>query len=196
MNNKLISRLTKGEILQLPGMSGKSRQTVRVLREQIQENMRRMNINRRAMRVNDYRSAFENEDRALFQNIQAQNQQHRQAHQRREQYKEYIRSNAKEEREFLSSINTSQLYQSKTDERLEYEQRVKEVQNETKFKDYMKEFMINANKKISFEVAIGDDDDKRMAFTESLRHMYQKNSANNKIISILEQFPKFKPLVF
>ena len=143
MNNKLISRLTKGEILQLPGMSGKSRQNVRVLREQIQENMRRMNINRRAMRVNDYRSAFENEDRALFQNIQAQNQQRRQAHQRREQYKEYIRSNAKEEREFLSGINTSQLYQSKTDERLEYEQRVKEVQNETKFKDYMKEFMIN-----------------------------------------------------
>ncbi len=90
MNNKLISRLTKGEILQLPGMSGKSRQTVRVLREQIQENMRRMNINRRAMRVNDYRSAFENEDRALFQNIQAQNQQRRQAHQWREPYKNIL----------------------------------------------------------------------------------------------------------
>ena len=72
------------------------------------------------------------------------------------------------------NISTDLYSTARTEARKEYKQRVKSTQNKHLFKNYMKEFMIKAKNEISFDIDIGDDEDKRLAFTETLRHIVGK----------------------
>ena len=223
VENRLISKLTKPQLLSLPGMNGKNRMTVVQLRAELKRNMQRMKVQSYGARVNDYVNAFRNEDNTLFKRMttrkQNQIQSQKERAQKRETIKsqiieerqflnsinteklyssksperiqeiqnkrmnqEYYKSNAIESKRFLNSINSKDLYQSKTSERIEYEKRVKDVKNNTQYQDYRKQFMINVNNRVGFEVAIGDDDDKRIAFTETLRSCYKIRDPNLKII--------------
>lgn len=69
----------------------------------------------------------------------------------------------------LFNISTD-LYSSKSQERKEYEERVGKYKNNKTFKRHMKDLMSKATNNISFDIAIGDDDCKKLAFTETLRH--------------------------
>ncbi len=82
---------------------------------------------------------------------------------------------------YLFDISVDLYSAAKTEARKEYKQRIKNVKDKAKFKKYLREFMSKANKEISFEIDIGDDEDKRLAFTETLRHL-QKNNKKKVVV--------------
>lgn len=69
---------------------------------------------------------------------------------------------------------------SKNEIRREYEKRLREVKNQTYFKQQFGMMMKNVSKGISFDVDIADNEDKRVAFTETLRRIYSKRYGNKK----------------
>ena len=176
MNNKLISQLTKTEILKLPGFSDKSKLTVKQLKELLKKSIRRMKISKRGLRVNQYISAYKEMDNQLFKNIQKNKQNRKTQKQARKQYKQSLKTNARNEREIMN-IGTDLYSATRTEARNEYKQRIKDVKDKKQFKKHMKEFMVKANKEISFEVDIADDEDKRLAFTETLRQIHKNSKA-------------------
>ena len=84
--------------------------------------------------------------------------------------------------DLFKSTATDIYKESKSQLRRDYERRLKQVQNQENFKDHMKKFMKNINKGISFETDIGEDEDKRLAFTESLRQIYKKKRGSQKVV--------------
>ena len=173
MSNKLISQLTKDEILALPGFNKNSNLTVKQLKLQLAKKMKKMKLTGRGLRVRDYINAYKEQDRQLFKNIE-KNKQNRKAQKKaHKQYKQTLKNNAREERTIMN-ISTDLYSAARTEARNEYKQRIKEVQNKKQFKNYMKEFMVKSKKEISFDIDIGDDEDKRLAFTETLRHVVGK----------------------
>ena len=62
--SKLISKLTKNEILQLPGITGRN-QTVKQLRNQLNSNIRNLGLNSYGLRVNQYKDKFKQKDNEL-----------------------------------------------------------------------------------------------------------------------------------
>ena len=170
MNDKLISTLSKREILSLPGFSN-TNATLNELRTQLNNKLISMNINKRGVRVKDYIKAFKQADNELFNKIRNEKINRQQQKQQRKQYKQSIKEAASIEKS-LFNLPTNFYTTSKTEERKAYENRIREVSNKSNFQKYMKEFMNNVNHKISFETVIGDDEDKRLAFCEMLRHCY------------------------
>ncbi len=79
---------------------------------------------------------------------------------------------------YLFDISVDLYSTAKTEARKEYKERIKNIKEKPKFKKQMKEFMQKANKEISFEIDIGDNEDKRLAFTEMLRQLHKKNKKN------------------
>ncbi len=79
---------------------------------------------------------------------------------------------------YLFDISVDLYSTARTEARKEYKQRVKDVRDKRKFKKYLKEFMTKAKKEISFDIDIGDDEDKRIAFTETLRQLHKENKKN------------------
>ena len=80
MNDKLISTLSKREILSLPGFSN-TNATLNELRTQLNSKLISMNINKRGVRVKDYIKAFKQADNELFNKISNEKlnrQQHKQ----------------------------------------------------------------------------------------------------------------------
>ena len=71
---------------------------------------------------------------------------------------------------------------SKNEIRREYEKRLREVKNQTYFKQQFGMMMKNVSKGISFDVDIADNEDKRVAFTETLRRIYSKRYGNKKVV--------------
>ena len=107
----------------------------------------------------------------LFKNISKQKQNKQK--QARNQYKQTLRDESNAERE-LFNIQLDLYSTAKTEARKEYNERVKSVNDKKQFKRHMKEYTQKSNKEISFEIDIGDDEDKRLAFTETLRQLTQK----------------------
>ena len=84
--------------------------------------------------------------------------------------------------EDVEQIGVGLYEDSMTEARKEYNNRINEVKNHKEFKNNMKEFMTEANKNHSFEIVIGDDEDKRLAFTETLRHLYNTRNHDTKVL--------------
>ena len=177
VDNQLISKLTKKQILSLPGFQNKGKQTVKKLREELRQNISKMKINKRGLKVKDYIKAFNESDDKLFNNLRRQKNTRQKEKASRREYKQSIKNNARAERDILN-ISVDLYSTAKTEARKEYKERVKNIQDKPKFKKQMKEFMMKANKEISFEIVIGDDEDTRMAFTETLRQLHKKNKKN------------------
>ena len=169
--SKLISKLTKNEILQLPGITGRN-QTVKQLRNQLNSNIRNLGLNSYGLRVNQYKDKFKQKDNELFRNISKKKKQNAGAKKSKAEYKESLKERALEERNILK-VSTDLYSSSRTQARKEYKERMKQVHNKKEFKKYMKEYNIKANKKQSFTVDIGDKEDKRLAFAEMLRNLYK-----------------------
>lgn len=179
MKNKLLSKLTKRDILSLPGFANKTA-SLRELKGELSNRLISMHINRRGVCVDDYIRAFDKDDNKLFATIRKGKSSHINRVQQRNQYKNSIRDNALEERLILNiPIN---LYQSKTDERIQYEKRIKDVVNKRNFQKYMTEYMLYVNRRISFDVLIGDDEDKRLAFCEALRKCYSLKGDERPVV--------------
>ena len=172
MSNPLISQLTKTQILSLPGFQNKGKKTKDELKNELNRNITRMRLAKKGLRVNDYINAFKKNDDMLFKNISKQKQNKQKQKQARNQYKQTLRDEANVERE-LFNIQLDFYSSAKTEARKEYNERVKAANDKKQFKRYMKEYMQKCQKEISFEIDIGDDEDKRLAFTETLRQLHK-----------------------
>ena len=142
--------------------------------DELKRNITRMKLKKRGLRVNDYINACQKADNDLFKNIAKTKRNQRARKASRKAYKQTIKDNARAERDILN-ISTDLYSTAKTEARKEYKQRVKSANDKKQFKKYMKEFMQKCRKEISFEIDIGDNEDKRLAFTETLRQLYKLN---------------------
>ena len=183
MVSKRLSKLTKKDILSLPGFQNNNMSSMRELKQQLRKRLDDMNINMRGVCVDDYIRAFKRADNELFSKIYHHKINQANHHKQHEQYKDVIRTNALEERQILSL--PMDLYHSKTDDRIQYENRINGVVDKHNFKQYMKEYMIQINNKTSFDVIIGDDEDRRLAFCEALRKCYSLNGDKRPIVKAL-----------
>ena len=75
------------------------------------------------------------------------------------------------------------VYQAEKNEvRKAYEARLKQVRNMDNFKNSFGNMMRKATRGVSFGTDIGEDEDKRLAFTETLRQMYKTRYRSKKIV--------------
>ena len=179
MSNKLVSKLTKKEILKLPGFEDKGNLTVKELRKQIDKNVKDMKLRSYGLRVNTYKNGFKQKDKELFRNVARKKKENKNVKAKQQNYENEIKERALEERD-INNISIDLYNTAKTEARREYKERIKQVNNKKDFKKYMKQYNIKANKKETFEVQIGDDEDKRLAFTEMLRNIYK--TCKDKIV--------------
>ncbi len=114
------------------------------------------------------------EDNKFFQGLSSKKQKQREQLRRKIQYRNNIKANALTERQFLNDIPIDIYSDTKTEARKAYEKRLKQVKNQTQYKKELAHFMKLASNDTSFQADIGDDEDKRLAFTEMLRHSYNK----------------------
>ena len=180
MNNQLLTKLTKQQILSLPGFQNQNTMSLAQLRTQLRTNMRNMNLKYGA-RINDYVNGFKKTDDELFNRMKQMKNEQKMKHITNEQYKQHIKQNAIEERQMMNDVNDV-YHESKSDERKAYEQRVSDVKDKKQYKEYMKQFIYNTNNEISFEIDIGDDEDKRIAFTEMLRYIYSHKTTTRPVV--------------
>lgn len=73
-------------------------------------------------------------------------------------------------------------FNKKNEIRREYEKCLNEVKNQAYFKQQFGLMMKNVSKGISFDVDIADNEEKRIAFTETLRRIYTKRYGNKKVV--------------
>ena len=189
--SKLLSRLSKAEILSLPGFRKHKKCTIRKLKSLLKQSIKDMGINFRGVRVKDYVKRF-NEitlDNEIFNRISNMKKDMRS----QEQYKHGLKENALFERSFM---NTGELYSlpkpnedkqyieslmnidsgysmSKSEERRRYEDNVTDKE---KFQEELKRMMIAVKNHESFEVDIGDDSEIQYAFTKVLRQIRKMKS--------------------
>ena len=180
MNDKLLSKLTKRDILSLPGFTNR-KASLSELRTQLNNRLVSMNINKRGARTIDYINAFKHADNELFNKLSHDKINKQQHKQQRKQYKQSIKESALNERS-LFNLPTDLYTTTKTEARKQYEKRIKEVSDKSNFQKYMKEFMNNVNNRFSFEIVIGDDEDKRLAFCETLRQCYKLASRDRPVV--------------
>ncbi|KAK8840742.1 hypothetical protein M9Y10_030519, partial [Tritrichomonas musculus] len=135
----------------------------------------------RGARINDYVNGFKKTDDELFKRMKQMKSEQKMKHTTNEQYKQHIKQNAIEERQMMNDVNDV-YHESKSDERKAYEQRVSDVKDKKQYKEYMKHFIYNTNNEISFEIDIGDDEDKRIAFTEMLRYIYSHKTTTRPVV--------------
>lgn len=180
MNNQLLTKLTKQQILSLPGFQNQNTMSLTQLRTNLRTNMRNMNLKYGA-RINDYVEGFKKTDDELFKRMKQMKNEQKMKHTTNEQYKQHIKQNAIEERQMMNNVNDV-YHESKSDERKAYEQRISEVKDKKQYKEYMKQFIYNTNDEISFEIDIGDDEDKRIAFTEMLRYIYSHKTTTRPVV--------------
>ena len=173
MNDKLISKLTKGEILQLPGMGQHRTRTIKELREIVKNNIINDFHQRTAtgFRFSDYLKFYRRQDNQLFRQIKQNKRNLKQKEAQKVQYKKNLKEKALNERQFEPFMNMStDIYANiKNKLRLEYENRLKEISNITVFKKELKQMIKNISNCYSFELNIGDNEIKRVAFTKALR---------------------------
>lgn len=180
MSGKLLSKLSKRDILSLPGFTDR-KAPLNELRTQLNNRLVSMNINKRGARTIDYINAFKHADNELFNKISHDKINKQQYKRQRELYKQSIKESALDERS-LYNLPIDLYTTTKTEARKQYEKKIKEVSDKSNFQKYMKEFINNVNNRFSFEIVIGDDEDIRLAFCETLRQCYKLASRDRPII--------------
>lgn len=161
--DKLLSKLSKSEILSLPEFDRYTSKKVKELKPLSKKSIKDLRIDFRGVLVSDYVNKVEENRKAdedLFQRISSLKDQ-RQSH---EQYKQTLKDNALFDCSFMS-IDTG-YKTSKTEERLHYEEN---VHDKAEYQKYMKRMIITVKNHESFEVDIDDDTKKQYAFTKVLR---------------------------
>ena len=93
MSNHLISKLTKTQILSLPGFQNKGSKTKKQLMDELKRNIARMKLKKRGLRVNDYINACQKADNDLFKNIAKTKRNQRARKASRKAYKQTIEKN-------------------------------------------------------------------------------------------------------
>ena len=201
--SKLLSRLSKSEILSLPGFKKYRSLTIRKLKPILNQSIKDLGINYRGVKVKDYVKKYnqKSSDDKLFKRLSADKDLLKNKHRDREQYKQSIKDSALFER---SLMNMSEIYStpppsetklyieslmnmdtgyttSKSEERRRYKDN---VTDKGKFQNEVKRMMIAANNHESFTVDINDDSEIQYAFTKVLRHIRQMKS------------DKWRPLVY
>ena len=198
--SKLISKLSKSEILSLPGFKKYNSLTVRELKPILKKSIRDLDIDFRGVRVSDYINRVKEieedqkkSDEELFKQISSKKDSLKKQKRSHEQYKQSLKENAS----FLRSLmNMSDVYTlpkpsesklyieslmniqteyttSKTEERRRYEEN---VTNKEEYQEELKRMMIAVKNHETFTVDIGDDGEKQYAFTKVLRHIRKKKS--------------------
>ena len=111
---KLLSRLSKSEILSLPGFDRYGSLKIKELKPILKKSIKQMNIAFRGVRVDDYVNRFneikreqKQSDDDLFKRMSTMKRQQQKQHQSREQYKQSLKDTAMFER---SLMNMSELY--------------------------------------------------------------------------------------
>ncbi|KAK8898932.1 hypothetical protein M9Y10_001224 [Tritrichomonas musculus] len=201
MNSKLLLKLTKREILKLPEFDDMSDLKLNELREVLKDMCYDLKLTNPT--VKQYKQAYkqyitkinterENRLRAqlrkveraerdvearraddeLFNSIKSMKNEYKQKQKQRNEYKQRIKNEAISEREAVNDLfKTNSIYEdTKSADRKHYEELVtdkKEFQNE------MKKMMIDAKNKVGFEVNIGDDGEKQLAFTKVLEYLHK-----------------------
>lgn len=189
--SKLLSKLSKAEILSLPGFEKYKKYVIRQLKPLLKQSIKDLGINFRGVRVNDYVEKYEKrkaDDEKLFNRISNMKKDRRSY----EQYKQGLKDNALFERSFMnlgelyslpkpsedkqyieSLMNIDAMYSTKSNERIRYEEN---VTDKTKYQQEMKRMMIAVKNHESFEVDIGDDSEIQYAFTKVLRQIRKMKS--------------------
>ena len=191
---KLLSRLSKSEILSLPGFDRYGSLKIKELKPILKKSIKQMNIAFRGVRVSDYVNRFneireqKQSDDDLFKRMSTMKHQQQKQHQSHEQYKQSLKDTAMFER---SLMNMSELYSvpkpsesklfieslmnvdteyttTKSDERLRYEEN---VHDKDEYQNEMKRMMLAAKNHESFEIDIDDDSEKQYAFVKVLRYI-------------------------
>ncbi len=71
---------------------------------------------------------------------------------------------------------------TKNQVRIDYEKRVRELKKDDNFKTSFADMMKKANNEIDFEMDIAQDDNKRYAFSETLRQLYKKRTPSKVVV--------------
>ena len=194
--SSLLSKLSKSEILSLPGFNKYKSYTVKDLKLVLKKNIKEFGIDFRGVRVSDYVKKYKeiekkrryDDDDELFNRMSSMKRQQQKQRQSHEHYKQSLKENAlferslmsmgdvytlpkpSEDKQYIESLmNIDTGYStSKTDERRRYEEN---VNDKSRYQQEIKRMMIAANNHESFEVNIGDDSEIQYAFTQVLRNM-------------------------
>ena len=193
--SSLLSKLSKSEILSLPGFDRYKSYTVKDLKLVLKKNIKEFGIDFRGVRVSDYVKKYKEiekkrryDDDELFNRMSSMKRQQQKQRQSHEHYKQSLKENAlferslmsmgdvytlpkpSEDKQYIESLmNIDTGYStSKTDERRRYEEN---VNDKSRYQQEIKRMMIAANNHESFEVNIGDDSEIQYAFTQVLRNM-------------------------
>ena len=191
---KLLSKLSKSDILALPGFAKYNSLKIRQLKPILKQSIKDLQIDFRGVRVEDYiRRVNEIEaqrkaDNELFNRMSSMKASTKQQKRNHEQYKQTLKENALFERSLMnmgevyklptpsdtkqyidSLMNMSLEYTTSTSqERQRYEEN---VNDKDKYQQEIKRMMISVKNHESFEVDIGDDSELQYAFTQVLRHI-------------------------
>ena len=191
---KLLSKLSKSDILALPGFAKYNSLKIRQLKPILKQSIKDLQIDFRGVRVEDYiRRVNEIEsqrkaDNELFNRMSSMKALTKKQKRNHEQYKQSLKENALFERSLMnmgevyklptpsdtkqyidSLMNMSLEYTTSTSqERQRYEEN---VNDKDKYQQEIKRMMIAAKNHESFEVDIGDDSELQYAFTQVLRHI-------------------------
>lgn len=168
--NKLINKLTKQELLTLPGMNKFADLTCLQIRRIIKARAESLHLNHWGMRVSEYIAADQQQsDNALFSNLTKQKAAAKQTSSSKEKYIQSIRDQAMKTR-YPVDLPIDFYTSAKTASRSAYEERIKDVADKKQYQKYMNAYMQQASNGISFDIDIGDDEDKRLASTLTTHH--------------------------
>ena len=193
MNNKRVLKLTKKEILTLPGFKEDTTYfnsyTKKQLMEMVIDEIKSFNLINPT--VKEYKNAnkrywarIEREqqqrkeaelrkaDNDFFNSLSQMKQQKKQQKQSRNEYKQSLKNKARNDREAINDImNMNPQYEdTKSFDREYYEEN---IHDKEAYEEFMKSMMKDARNHIGFEVNIGDDSEKQYAFTQVLKYLHK-----------------------
>ena len=144
MTDKVLSKLNKNEILQLPGMKQYSNQTVKELKDTLKQfiiknfnvpNIIGWKVSTYLQQYNKTKAANQRTvDDKLFKQMKKINERAKQTEIRKQQRQQQLIQNAIEERAILNMPMQDLYLNTKNQARIAYEKRIREVQNETQFR--------------------------------------------------------------
>lgn len=223
-NSKLLSRLTKSELVKLPGFKkwGDSDMTVKRLRLELNSFIYEVSgKSPYAWRVSDYKKLYKSIPKApkapKFVNkpvryvdtpeYQARMQKKKddelftkvipsfkskveQEKNEKRFYKSSLKENARKERirtdlMIRDELELMELSRTEADElSKQYRERIKKVKNHDKFQKRLTKWMKLAKDRVGFEVVVGDNEEKKLAFCEVLRYLYAHKRSNKDVVLV------------
>lgn len=179
---KLLSKLSKSEILSLPGFNQYRSMTVRQLKPILKKMIRELEIDFRGVRVRDYVNKVElnrKADNDFFERMTSTREQRQKELEQKVQREQSLKDDALFNR-YFGDIDTGYTT-SKTEERRRYEEN---VHDKDAYREDMREMMLAVKNHESFEVDIDDGSEKQYAFVKVLRQIRKQKSS------------EWKPLVY